>query len=294
MARSSNFVDDVKRLRRAGGANDRNLAAWGVASAAAGDRSRANQGWATQGGRVRVSTSAARTSRSLTEELGAVAAGDISQPSGRVETLEKGGKQGGRRGKRSRAGQAKPAVEAYITSKSDERWDQPRSAGRGSSPGWKSSPPVLPSKELSIPKRRHDDVERLRRAVQDAIPHPSGGVGVGLGGSGSGSGIGSGSGSGRKFGSDSRTPQWSQKHETCLNDMKQQLREEGSPLLRAKDPAVLVGALLKREVRGGGRARVGRGGRMLFGLFKGWAVNVFTKDNRMGLVSHRATCMMHC
>lgn len=43
-------------------------------------------------------------------------------------------------------------------------------------------------------------------------------------------------------------PQWSQKHEACLADMRRRLRETGSPLLRAKDPAVLIGALLRRQV----------------------------------------------
>ncbi|CAM9963047.1 unnamed protein product [Ectocarpus sp. 8 AP-2014] len=42
-------------------------------------------------------------------------------------------------------------------------------------------------------------------------------------------------------------PQWSQKHEACLSEMRRKLRETGSPLLRAKDPAVLVGALLRRQ-----------------------------------------------
>ncbi|CAM9346888.1 unnamed protein product, partial [Sphacelaria rigidula] len=43
------------------------------------------------------------------------------------------------------------------------------------------------------------------------------------------------------------TQQWSQTHEACLSEMRRQLRKTRSPLLRAKDPAVLVGALLRRQ-----------------------------------------------
>ncbi|CBJ34013.1 hypothetical protein Esi_0864_0001 [Ectocarpus siliculosus] len=90
------------------------------------------------------------------------------------------------------------------------------------------------------PKRPNEDVERLRRVVRDAMsstqPSPSSLL----------SPNGGFSSEGREHGG-THHPQWSQKHEACLSEMRRKLRETCSPLLRAKDPAVLVAALLRRQ-----------------------------------------------
>lgn len=105
-----------------------------------------------------------------------------------------------------------------------------------------SQPGVAKQKML---RRIREDGERLRRAVQDTIYSTLEGRTGGHLRSASGRRRGRRSWNGREF----HTPQWSQKHEALLSDLKRRMREAGSPLVQAKDPAILIGALLRREVQ---------------------------------------------
>lgn len=95
------------------------------------------------------------------------------------------------------------------------------------------------------PRRRREDGERLQRAVRDTIHSTLEGRGGGHLRSASGRRRGRRGWNDREY----HSPQWSQKHEAMLSDLRRRMREAGSPLVQAKDPAILVGALLRREVQ---------------------------------------------
>ncbi|CAN0150035.1 unnamed protein product, partial [Scytosiphon promiscuus] len=126
----------------------------------------------------------------------------------------------------------------------------PRPQEVSSSPqAWVTSTPPSPPRPPLIsphgsPKkegRPKEDVERLRRVVRDAMAstqRPSSSSPLAARGGGLSPG-------GDRGGT--HTPQWSQKHEACLAGLRRILRATGSPLIRAKDPAILVGALLRRQ-----------------------------------------------
>lgn len=92
-----------------------------------------------------------------------------------------------------------------------------------------------PAPRLNPPARLRDEVKRLRRAVREVFPLFS---------------PNSRGANRARVARNGHEPQWSQQHETCLNDMRNSLRKTGSPLLAVKDPAVLIGALLRRQVNG--------------------------------------------
>ena len=162
-----------------------------------------------------------------------------------------GGKAGGmRRGERGEgggggggggggAGRGGADLTTGFTRRVDDR---PQSPSRGQSPpGFTAlSPHSSPLPETSTSNRPLEDVERLRRVVRATMSlHDTRG------------GRGGGGGGGERRvsrGGDSHAPQWSQNHEACMSDMRRRLQEAGSPLVRAKDPAVLIGALLRRQV----------------------------------------------
>lgn len=107
-----------------------------------------------------------------------------------------------------------------------------------SSPG-QCLAPLPPPQKTPTPYQQQEYLNRLRRLVRDTM----------LSTSCRGRMKERGGGGSDDWDSDSRAPQWSQKHEACLTDMRRHLRETRSPLLRAKDPGVLIGALLRRQVR---------------------------------------------
>lgn len=108
---------------------------------------------------------------------------------------------------------------------------------------------ALPSQpgvaKRKTPRRIREDGERLQRAVQDTIYSTLEGRAGGHLRSASGRRRGRKGWNGREC----HTPQWSQKHEALLSDLRRRMREAGSPLVQAKDPAILIGALLRREVQ---------------------------------------------
>ncbi|CAN0366674.1 unnamed protein product, partial [Ectocarpus sp. 13 AM-2016] len=260
---SSNFVDDIRRLRKAGGLRtERNPAA----------RAPKRGGGGGGGGTADVTGAPSPVFEppavcsvvsveplALANELGVQAIVDrITQTivcNGRA--TRPGGDGGGNTGKRG----SERGLDATVTKIENLHERRRRPLSCPSSPaqqrqqkqqnhGHPWSPPRLPRSPTrsqpsatggsNKPKRPKEDVERLRRVVRDAMsstqPSPSsllspnGGI----------------SSEGREH-VGTHHPQWSQKHEACLSEMRRKLRETGSPLLRAKDPAVLVGALLKRQ-----------------------------------------------
>eukprot|EP00903_Cladosiphon_okamuranus_P008297 g7983.t1 len=112
---------------------------------------------------------------------------------------------------------------------------------------FRSSPPPPGRHDHGVDRSRRpkEDIGRLRRVVRDTMSSmqwpPTSASSTSLYGGGAAL-VG-----GERCGT--HPPQWSQKHEACLADMRRRLRETGSPLLRAKDPAVLLGALLRRQGR---------------------------------------------
>lgn len=241
VARSSQFVDDVKRLRRAGGLEWQHPT-WSLTeTTTARHPFQARETGKNARGAAALATTPPRQPRALAEELGVTAI---------VDRLNKAAaaREGG-------AGAGERCTTAATSSSDDPRRtlsaeDQQQHSLSSSPPLAKRSPPLPPPPEPSTPKRPQEDVERLRRAVRDAISSaPSQRRAEARGGSGRGGGGGAAAAAADGFGGEGHSPQWSQKHEACLCDMRRRLRETGSPLLRAKDPAVLIGALLRRQVR---------------------------------------------
>ncbi|CAM9411068.1 unnamed protein product [Ectocarpus fasciculatus] len=264
---SSNFVDDIRRLRKAGGLrSERNPAA--RRGGGGGGTADTSIGGAAKGVVFEppaVCSVVGIEPLALAKELGVQAIVDrITQAivhNGRV--TRPGGAGGG-----DAAEGLERSLDVTVTNcenvREHDHGRRRRPLSCPSSPaqqrqqpqqqqqhqGHPLSPPRLPRSPTrsqpspiggsNKPKRMKEDVERLRRIVRDAMsstqPSPSSLL----------SPDGGFSSEGREHGG-THHPQWSQKHEACLSDMRRKLRETGSPLLRAKDPAVLVGALLRRQ-----------------------------------------------
>ncbi|CAM9350849.1 unnamed protein product, partial [Hapterophycus canaliculatus] len=288
---SSNFVGDIRRLRKAGGA----ATAAGAASSSAGRSPfgphAGGQKTVVDGGRgsptatslapEQAGAAARIEPLALAKELGVQAiVNRITHAIMHEKTANVGdcGEHGNARGREGGGGRGQPErrqVGHLSNTLLDERnlgWSgatsstssparqrrpphrqqlasppQPRTAGATASP---SSPPrPLSSSPHTSPDKKQrpkKDVERLRRVVRDTMSSTPK--------SSSSSSLpprGGGASPGRERGG-THPPQWSQKHEACLAGLRRMLRATGSPLIRAKDPAILVGALLRRQVGEGG------------------------------------------
>ncbi|CAM9180185.1 unnamed protein product, partial [Pylaiella littoralis] len=284
---SSNFVSDIQRLRKAGGLRaERDFASAGTGASAidGGGTGRSRPTAPAAFAPTAVCSAGTVEPLALAKELGIHAIVDrvthtivhnnrATELSGRSG----GGDDCGRRvvrGRRRRAG-LEETLALSITNNTEFGAHDDGDDNRYRPPSASSSParqqqkqrtqlssstphcwsagaarpvpsPVCPAPNRSSPTRNErppkEDVERLRRVVRTtmlSLQTPPSSTSL-YGGIASGGGLERGE-------SRAVPPQWSQKHEACLADMRRRLRETGSPLLRAKDPAVLLGALLRRK-----------------------------------------------
>lgn len=265
VARSSHFVDDIKRLRRAGGLQDDTSKAW---------RSR---GTPANGDHVLAcSRKPGDQETSLAEKLGVLAVFEkatVDNKGTASKKIDRGNGRGGcsrRRTERTRTpaivigSSPRPNGEGVSDNDdcddkrylSEQRFSPHRSPA--SSPiklrHRSRSPTANLSPHSSTPKptktnQPKEDVNRLRRAVREALsPSSSRLCRLRERGGKRGRGLRGGVAGAWGGGGDFHAPQWSQQHEACLSGMRRSLRATGSPLLQARNPAVLIGALLRRQV----------------------------------------------